>query len=397
MSAYACEPGAGSEPGAGWAWACAAAQDHVVYLMTRRNNEAAIEEALADRPELRLHPVYLDLPQWARWWKRGRRGIHVYYCLWQILAWRTGRRLHRQVDFDVAHHVTLAIDWLPAGVSAIPGLPFIWGPVGGVTNTPWALWRHLGMRGLAEELVRELVTRPARRLFGDFTSRRAALVLAQNGDVARRFSPANRVVVEPNVALDLSDAAEAVPGSLQRPAAPVAVFIGHLIPWKGLVLAIRALADPAASDWRLAVYGEGRDRRRASSLAGRIGVADRVEFRGWRPRGEVLAALHDANAVVHPSFHDAAGWAVAEAISCGVPVICLDRGGPPVLIAGTDGVAVPARAGADRSIAAALARVAAASSRRQPSEQWSISRLPALVNDWYEVAADSPAAMAVSA
>ena len=44
MSAYACEPGKGSEPGVGWNWALQAAQFHEVWVVTRANNRAAIRE-----------------------------------------------------------------------------------------------------------------------------------------------------------------------------------------------------------------------------------------------------------------------------------------------------------------------------------------------------------------
>ena len=93
VSAYACEPGKGSEPGAGWRWAGAAAQEHEVWLLTRSNNRSAIDDAIAEDPRLaqRIHPVYLDLPPWIRRWKRGPRGVHLYYALWQQSARRTAR------------------------------------------------------------------------------------------------------------------------------------------------------------------------------------------------------------------------------------------------------------------------------------------------------------------
>ena len=38
MSAYACEPGKGSEPAVGWNWALQAARRHEVWVLTRGNN-----------------------------------------------------------------------------------------------------------------------------------------------------------------------------------------------------------------------------------------------------------------------------------------------------------------------------------------------------------------------
>src|SRR5918999_3838599 len=93
--AYACEPNRGSEPGAGWNLARALAGFGDTWVITRSNNAPVIERAIQSIPERdRLHFVYVDLPSWARFWKRGRHGIHLYYLLWQFAALRKARRLH---------------------------------------------------------------------------------------------------------------------------------------------------------------------------------------------------------------------------------------------------------------------------------------------------------------
>ena len=43
ISAYACEPGLGSEPGAGWNCVRQAARFHEVWVLTRENNREPIE------------------------------------------------------------------------------------------------------------------------------------------------------------------------------------------------------------------------------------------------------------------------------------------------------------------------------------------------------------------
>jgi NAD(P)-dependent dehydrogenase (short-subunit alcohol dehydrogenase family) len=79
LSAYACEPGKGSEPGIGWHWAVEIARlGHEVHIVTRSNNVDAIRAGLANIPELRLAVHGYDLPRWARWWKKGKRGIRLY-------------------------------------------------------------------------------------------------------------------------------------------------------------------------------------------------------------------------------------------------------------------------------------------------------------------------------
>lgn len=385
VSAYACEPDAGSEPGAGWTWARAAATNHEVWLLTRRNVAEGIERALRDEPSLRLHPVYLDLPGWVLWAKRGRASIYWYYLLWQVAAWRSARHLHQAVGFHVVHHVTLAMDWMPAGVALLRDVPMVWGPVGGVTGTPVRLWRWLGLRGCLTELLRELITRSARSLFGRFTACRAALLLAQNHDVARAFSNARHVDVEPNTAIRHQDLRVRVH---ERPAAATAarraVFLGRLVALKGPRLAIAALARPEATGWSLDFYGGGPQLASLRRFAERCGVADRVRFKGQRPRKEAMVALCSADVLLFPSMHDQAPWAVAEALSLGCPVICLDRGGPAVLVGPGEGVKVQVSRTVVYDLARALAEL---NGRLVPVARWSEDRLPGRLTEWYRQAA----------
>ena len=99
VSAYACEPGKGSEPAVGWNWVCQMARFHDVWVLTRRNNRPPIQAELDGRLAPSLHFVYFDLPYWARFWKRSTFGLRLYYCLWQIGVLRVAIRLrsHPQV------------------------------------------------------------------------------------------------------------------------------------------------------------------------------------------------------------------------------------------------------------------------------------------------------------
>jgi glycosyltransferase involved in cell wall biosynthesis len=158
--------------------------------------------------------------------------------------------------------------------------------------------------------------------------RRAALVLVQNPET-RDWLPAtarSKVVIFPNAVFE-----EEVIAARPRGDGPLtALFAGRLVPWKGAALAVRAIA--LCPGWRLVICGEGPESERLGRLAQQLKIADRVELRGWRPREELLQILREeTDVVLFPSLHDEGGWAVAEAVAAGVPVVCLGRGGPPVL------------------------------------------------------------------
>jgi glycosyltransferase involved in cell wall biosynthesis len=351
LLAYACEPAEGSEPGAGWAFARMLASVADVCVITRANNREPIERELDSVPEsARLRFVYVDLPARARFWKRGRVGIQPYYLLWQRAALRVARALHREDPFDLVWHVTLANTWL-GSVGGLIGPDFVWGPIGGGVDAPPRMAAALGVRGSVYESVRWCV-RATFRLTNPLARagwRRARLVLTQNPETVRWLPKRYRAkaLVFPNVALGPTDA-RWVPRSDGRDR--TAVFAGNLLPLKGLSLAMRALAD--LPGWRFVLAGSGPDERRLRRLAGRYGVADRVRFLGRVPRSRVLELLASCDVFLFPSLRDDAGWAVAEAVRAGIPVVCLDRGGPPI-IAGAS-VPITTRAETARALATAI-------------------------------------------
>jgi glycosyltransferase involved in cell wall biosynthesis len=357
ISAYACEPDKGSEPGVGWNWALAAAERHEVWVLTRSNNREAIESDLGDTGGPALHFAYVDLPPRARAWKRGRVGLRVYYLLWQFLAAREARRLHRRHNFDVVHHLTFANVWLPA-LSCLAGPPFVLGPVGGGQKVPWRLYRALGPIGALQELslrgFRGLVRwSPLTRV----AWKRAAVILANNEEtiqaLPRRFRA--KVVLRPNACTADELAARTRPATVE----PVAVYAGRLNRFKGVELALRTIAR--LPDWKLVVVGDGPDARRLRRLAHELNVADRVRFEPWLAQRALWETMSTCRALLFPSLKEGAPSIVAEALALGLPVVAFDRGGSEAIgeLAGARLELVPARSWDEsiRGLADALVRI----------------------------------------
>lgn len=331
ISAYACEPERGSEPGVGWNVVVEAARRHEVWAITRANNRTAIETELARHPLSRLHMVYHDLPRWARWWKRGVYGTRVYYYLWQLSLYPIVRRLHRQLRFDVTHHATFVKYSAPSPLALLPA-PFLWGPVGGGEDAPRSLRSGSGWRGRAHEVFRGAARWLGERdPFVQATARRSALALAATGETAGRVRGIGARQVEILSQLGLTAAERSYLGGLPVPAThePVRfVSIGNLLHWKGFHLGLRGFAAaqlPASEYW---IVGDGPHRAALHHLAHRLGIDDRVRFWGALPRAETLRTLSRCHVLVHPSLHDSGALVCLEAMAAGKPVICLDLGGP---------------------------------------------------------------------
>lgn len=89
-----------------------------------------------------------------------------------------------------------------------------------------------------------------------------------------------------------------------------------------VLLEALALLDSRGTLWRCSLYGEGPERSALEAQAGRLGIADRVGFLGYRPPDEVEQELARADLFVSVAESDGASIALLEALALGaVPVL----------------------------------------------------------------------------
>jgi glycosyltransferase involved in cell wall biosynthesis len=155
------------------------------------------------------------------------------------------------------------------------------------------------------------------------------------------------------------------PPALPRTGGGVAtvLFVGRLVERKGVPVLIEAMSLlPGGGSVRLEIVGEGPERPTLEAAAQRLGIADRIEFRGKVSSAELQAAYARASAFVLPSIFDARGdteglgVVALEAMNYGTPVVASRIGGIPDIVEdGVTGVLVPP--GDAAALAAALRRV----------------------------------------
>lgn len=371
VSAYACRPGEGSEPGVGWHTVRELSKYYHIWVLTRQNNRPAIEAALQRHPMPRLQFVYCEPPRFIQQLNRNQRIVHLHYYLWQLRAYLVARQLHRSIGFDVVHHLTYVRYSSPSFLALLPA-PFIWGPVGGGETAPRTFWPTLGPQGKRYEIARTL----AHRLgeldpFTHLTARRSVLSRATTGETAQRLRRlgAKRIELYSESGLHADDIARL--GQCPPPPSPPLrlrfISMARLLHWKGLHLGLQAFARanlPHAAYW---IVGDGAERERLEVLAEALGIASQIKFFGRLSRDDTLQKLGASHVLVHPSLHDSGGWVCLEAMAAGRPVICLDLGGPAVQVTPETGVVIPAHTPeqAVRDIADAMHRLAASPALRE--------------------------------
>lgn len=341
VSAYACEPDQGSEPGVGWHWVQQIAKANETWVITRKNNRQPIESAIRSEPNGNLHFEYVDLPRFLTFWKRKQRGVRMYYYLWQFAALARGYSLHRRIRFDLGHHVTFVNASLWTFLALLPA-PFIWGPIGNNPRVPKQLLPGIGSQ--LRDLVRVTVQALVRSLDPLYwlSAIRASRILVINEGLREMFPLSwlgkNKMEVQPAIGIDEVRAESIRTNSRQIDI----LFAGRLITMKGAHLAVEAFGALASQyeNARLTLVGEGPEE---ANLRNCIRIRDwheRVRFVGWQPREKVLSFMQHSDIFLFPSM-EGAGMVVLEAMATGLPVVCLDYGGPGTMVTNSCGIKVP--------------------------------------------------------
>lgn len=343
VSAYACLPGEGSEPGMGWNWGKQIARFHRAWIVTLPANRPRIEAALAAEPIAQIEFVYFDIPLAALC---RRMGTRFHYYLWHLAVHRLGRRLHRQVGFDLVHHTTHGTYWMPNLLALLP-MPFVWGPIGGGESAPRTFRSSFGWRGRLYELLRDVARwRGERDPLVRLTARRARISLATTPQTQERLSAlgCSRIAEFSHVGLpaDEMDRLSTFPSRHEGPFRLLS--IGRLIHWKGYHLAVEAFARfhlkcPESEYWLLC---DGAERRRLERQVKRLDLEGKVKFWGWLGRWGALEKLADVDVLIHPAVHESGGTVCLEAMAAGRPVVCLDLGGPRQIVDEESGIRVRA-------------------------------------------------------
>jgi len=346
LSAYSCCPDWGSEPGVGWGRATHLAQYCDVWVLTEPDGMQPRIDAYLQRhgPIPNLEFVFIPHTPWELKLERQRLLRYVAYRRWLRRAVQVARRLHAQVHFDIAHHLTYNGFREPSYLYQL-GIPFVWGPVGGAQHYPWRFLAGAGFSGAAFEATRSLLS--MMQLRGSprirTAAKHAAAIFAANAEnqrkLARAFGVRASLLCDVGTNLEIDETS-----SPPRTAADTLriLWAGRLNTWKALELLIEALALlPRDVLYELHVIGDGPRRGRWHHLAEKRGVARHIRWYGDVPHEDALEQFRSADVFAFTSLRDTTGTVVLEAIGAGKPVICLDHQGAGEVVTPQCGIKIP--------------------------------------------------------
>ena len=353
VSAYACEPGLGSEIGVGWHWVLELSKYFEVWVLTRESNRGTIVPWIEQHKEYEnIHFVYFDLPQWARRWKRGMRGVRLYYMLWQWLSNGVVKRTMQENGIEVYHLLTYGNAMWPASRYGMKQR-FVWGPVSAGVSLPRYLTKHFSLKSRMKEAAQRAMKWLLPLNMGFRTRCRCADVILCKTDETIECVPRKwryKCVQMTDVAVELRDAEIYMLPKRYDEAKVNYVMAGTLVGWRTVDVLLESwklcqqtidnsqqstvnrqqtTVDCRLStvDYRLTIVGNGPERGRLEGLIRELGIEDSVRLVGQVDMETYYSYIAQADAVVNSCFREGAVTVSFDAMAMGKPLICFDTGG----------------------------------------------------------------------
>jgi glycosyltransferase involved in cell wall biosynthesis len=319
LSAYACEPDKGSEPYVGWSWANALAQHCDVTVLTRANNRAPIEKALASMSG-RL-PTFIYYDPCLSWLilKKAGLPVSIFYVIWQIGA---RKFIASKLDlFDIVHHLTFNSFTVP-GFWWTNKPVLVLGPLGGGMVTPLKMIGLFGKRIFGELLRTILVVLSSWNPLVRLSFARARTIISANRDTEERIPQGlrHKAVRMLETGIDAERVHRAPNCTDLR-----LLWVGTLTARKAPILAILALAKCRAAGLRahLEFIGRGSELEKLKRIATKLDLLNQVTFTGFLPHAEVIDKFRDSDIFLFTSIRDTSGNVLLEAMAAGLPSVIL--------------------------------------------------------------------------
>lgn len=347
VSAYACSPYKGSEPGVGWGVVAALSAYHDIWVIVEDEKfRLDIEKYLEQHPKFAEHVSFFYIHKQRNRWLRKiwPPSYYWYYKRWHKDAFELAQKLHTEVGFDLAHQLTM-VGFREPGYLWKIGIPFVWGPIGGMGYFPYRFLPVVGLKGAIHYLAYNTINciqshflkRP--RLAAKHAGPGLITATPENKVGAQNLWKSESTVISevglpPHLSTNITVRKEKEPLKL--------VWVGQHTPGKALGLALSAiqLLDKTV-EWELHILGKGKMTENWQRFARKKGIHDKCHFHGWLQRNEALAVMKSSHVQLITSLRDLTSTVTVEALALGLPVICLDHCGFSHAITPECGIKIP--------------------------------------------------------
>lgn len=335
INAYACAPDRGSEPGVGWNWILHLSRHCRLFVITEGEWRAQIEEAVAKLPQKdAIHFFYLPVSERIRaiCWHQGDWRFYYYYRQWQREAFRLASRIVEEYPIDLIHHLNMIGFREPGYLWKIKGVPFVWGPIGGMNLFPGNYLAGLDAKNRWKIRLKNLLNEFQMRYHPRVKQamRRADALLSatpESRQVIRRIYKRDSYPVSETGCDRMEVAIDS--GRFRTRGTFDILWVGRFFYAKQLNIALETIARLKDLDVRLHIVGDGSaaEVTRYKDLADRLSVGGQCVWHGKIPHAEVLGWMRKAHLFFFTSVSEATSSVVSEALQNRLPVVCFDTCG----------------------------------------------------------------------
>lgn len=323
-----CAPNQGSEHGVGWGFVNHLSEYHDLTVVTRTHEYADELLAFEQSEEGRRRNIrFLFLDQHvsyrgvARWFPLA---YYIDYNRWQRKVFDVVKGLIENEQIDLIHSIT-NITFREPGYLWKLGVPFVWGPVVILGNTPICFPLLYAPVELMKILLRRisciLYLRLSRRFNNAIRLSSACIAVSSNEFNIFRQRGARRTIILPETGAEDRRLGVSHP-TVRGNGEPIEIlWLSRFDSSKGVMLLLRALTllDPTVH-YRLTLVGDGDQRSAALRFADRNFL--NVRWMGFVPYTEVFEFYSSSHLFVLTSMMDATTTVLFEALQAGLPVIC---------------------------------------------------------------------------
>ena len=375
--AYACSPYKGSEPGVGWGFVSELSKYHDLWVIVEEEKfREDLEQFLRINPNQLKSVRFYFIPKKRNRWLRKLwpPSYYWYYRRWHQDAYRLAIQLHREVNFDLTHQLTM-VGFREPGYLWKLNIPFVWGPVGGMGFFPWRFLPKVGIYGALYYLGYNFFNwihmnflsrcRQAAQKAASGSANGLITATPENRESAEKYWECSSTVL-PEVGLPREPSQKILERLANEPLR--LVWVGQHTPGKALNIALQALSNVSAdTKWELNVLGKGSQTSIWQQLAEKLRIDTCCHFHGWLPREHAFEVMQKAHGMIISSLRDLTSSVTVEALALGLPIVCLDHCGFAEVVDETCGIKIPVTTSSEAvaAMARAIEQLARDENKRQ--------------------------------
>lgn len=348
INAYACGPNRGSEPGMAWNWCTHLAKYCELHIITEGEFRGDIEEV---QPRLEqgknMHFYYLPVDEKVRkmCWNQGDWRFYYYYKKWQKSAFKKAEEILSCTHIDVLHQLNMVGFREPGYLWKIKDVPLIWGPIGGMEQTPCKYLDGLPFIQKSKFVLKNIINDWQRkhdiRVKSTITSASYVIGATQESvDIVKNYHRKNNTIHINETGCD----ATMIETSRQEEDTFGIVWCGRIIYTKRIDIALKAICKVKdLHNIKLHIIGDGTEAEvsKAKNLIKDLKIEDLTIWHGRTPHKEVQSIMQKSNLFFFTSIKETTSTVILEAIQNRLPILCFDAFGFGPIVDSTVGIKIP--------------------------------------------------------